>query len=146
MASGYGSALSQWLVDGGHEVFLDQDLRDGIALGEPWEQRPHERLRWANAVVCVITSVYRDLVWCAAEIGAAQSRDSQQLSLRAGPNAVHPLLTALQHFDYPADPPAARVAVLAALPAAMSSYEVRMRQTYARSNRLTGCDCVPEHI
>ncbi|MGH8571574.1 MAG: hypothetical protein ACREX8_03225, partial [Gammaproteobacteria bacterium] len=30
---------------------LDQDLRDGIALGEQWEQRLHERLRWANAVL-----------------------------------------------------------------------------------------------
>ena len=29
--------LHQWLVDDGHDVFLDQDLRDGIALGEDWE-------------------------------------------------------------------------------------------------------------
>ena len=29
--------LHQWLVDDGHDVFLDQDLRDGIALGEEWE-------------------------------------------------------------------------------------------------------------
>jgi hypothetical protein len=26
--------LHQWLVDDGHDVFLDQDPRDGIALGE----------------------------------------------------------------------------------------------------------------
>jgi hypothetical protein len=31
--------LHQWLVEDGHDVFLDQDLRDGIALGEEWEQR-----------------------------------------------------------------------------------------------------------
>ena len=31
--------LYQWLIGDGHEVFLDQDLRDGIALGEEWEQR-----------------------------------------------------------------------------------------------------------
>ncbi|MGH4016868.1 MAG: toll/interleukin-1 receptor domain-containing protein [Pseudonocardiaceae bacterium] len=43
--------VHQWLIDAGHEVFLDQDLRDGIALGEQWEQRLHERLRWANAVL-----------------------------------------------------------------------------------------------
>jgi hypothetical protein len=28
-----------WLTDDGHEVFLDQDLRDGIVVGEQWEQR-----------------------------------------------------------------------------------------------------------
>ena len=26
--------LHQWLVDNGHDVFLDQDPRDGTALGE----------------------------------------------------------------------------------------------------------------
>lgn len=31
--------LHQWLGDDGHDVFLDQDLRDGIAVGEEWEQR-----------------------------------------------------------------------------------------------------------
>ncbi len=50
--------LHQWLVDDGHDVFLDQDLRDGIALGEEWEQRLYERLRWADAVVCLITASY----------------------------------------------------------------------------------------
>lgn len=40
-----------WLIDDGHEVFLDQDLRDGIAVGEEWEQR----LQWAGAVVCLVT-------------------------------------------------------------------------------------------
>ena len=40
----------QRLVEDGHDVFLDQDLRDGIALGEEWEQRLYERLRWADAV------------------------------------------------------------------------------------------------
>jgi hypothetical protein len=48
--------LHQWLVGEGHEVFLDQDLRDGIPVGEGWEVRLHERLRWADAVVCVVTS------------------------------------------------------------------------------------------
>ena len=45
--------VHRWLVEDGHEVFLDRDLRDGIAVGEEWEQRLHERLRWADAVVCV---------------------------------------------------------------------------------------------
>jgi TIR domain len=39
--------LHQWLVADGHEVFLDRDLRDGIPVGEEWEQRLHERLRSA---------------------------------------------------------------------------------------------------
>ena len=34
------------------------DLRDGIVVGEEWEQRLHERLRWADAVVCLLTSAY----------------------------------------------------------------------------------------
>ena len=31
--------LHRWLIEAGHQVFLDQDLRDGIAVGEEWEQR-----------------------------------------------------------------------------------------------------------
>ena len=50
--------LHQWLVAAGHEVFLAQDLRDGIVGGEHWRSRLHERLRWADAVVCVLTSAY----------------------------------------------------------------------------------------
>ena len=50
--------VHRWLVEDGHEVFLDQDLRDGIVVGEEWEQRLHERLRWADAVVCLLTSAY----------------------------------------------------------------------------------------
>lgn len=95
--------------------FLDQDLRDGVALGEQWEQRLHERLRWANAVVCVVTSAYLDSTWCAIEIGIARSRGSQLLPLCAEPDAKHPLLTSLQHVDYTADPPTARRAVIKAL-------------------------------
>jgi hypothetical protein len=29
--------LHEWLLEDGHEVFLDQDFRDGIALGDEWE-------------------------------------------------------------------------------------------------------------
>ncbi len=38
-----------WLVEAGHEVFLDRDPHEGIALGAAWRQRLHERLRWADA-------------------------------------------------------------------------------------------------
>ncbi|MGH3815400.1 MAG: TIR domain-containing protein, partial [Pseudonocardiaceae bacterium] len=107
--------VHRWLVEAGHEVFLDQDLRDGITLGEEWEQQLHERLRWANAVVCVVTSAYLDSTWCAIEIGIARSRGSQLLPLCAEPRVTHPLLTSLQHFDYTTDLPTVRAAVLKAL-------------------------------
>lgn len=64
----------RWLTDDGHEVFLDQDLRDGIAVGEQWEQRLYERLRWADAVVCVVTSAYLASTWCTAEVGMPARR------------------------------------------------------------------------
>jgi hypothetical protein len=63
-----------WLVEDGHQVFLDHDLLDGIELGEEWEQRLHERLRWADAVVCPVTSAYVASAWCTAELGVARSR------------------------------------------------------------------------
>ncbi len=107
--------VHQWLVEAGHEVFLDQDLRDGISPGEEWEQRLHERLRWANSVICVVTSAYLDSTWCAAEVGIARSLGSQLLPLCAEPGRAHPLLTSVQHTDYTTDPPAARAAVLKAL-------------------------------
>ena len=84
--------LHRWLVDDGHEVFLDRDLRDGIAVGEEWEQRLHERLRWADAVVCVVTSASVASPWCTAEVGIARSRGSRLLPVLAEPGMVHPLL------------------------------------------------------
>ena len=50
--------VHRWLVEDGHEAFLNQDLSDGILAGEEWQQRLHERLRWADAVVCLLTSAY----------------------------------------------------------------------------------------
>ncbi|MGH3821430.1 MAG: toll/interleukin-1 receptor domain-containing protein [Pseudonocardiaceae bacterium] len=104
-----------WLVEAGHQVFLDQDPREGIALGEPWRARLNERLRWADAVVCVVTSIYRESTWCAAEIATAQSRGSWLLPLHAELNVAHPLLTDLQHTDLTKNPVAARTALIAAL-------------------------------
>ena len=60
--------VHQWLIDAGHEVFLAQDLRDGIAVGEEWEQRLHDELRRADAVLCVITSASLASRWCTAEV------------------------------------------------------------------------------
>ena len=64
--------LHQWLVAEGHEVFLDQDFRDGIVVGEEWERRLHERLRWADAVVCVVTSLFLGSMWCTYEVACAR--------------------------------------------------------------------------
>ena len=107
--------VHRWLVEAGHEAFVDQDLRDSIALGEEWEQLLYERLRWANAVICVVTSAYLDSTWCAIEVGIARSRGSQLLLLCAESGVAHPLLTSVQHTDYTANPPTARAEVIKAL-------------------------------
>ncbi len=103
--------LHQWLAGEGHEVFLDQDPDAGIAVGGEWERLLHERLRWADAVVCVVTSAYLGSVWCAAEISFALSRGSRVLPVLAEQAVVHPLLASLQHADLTRDPTAARAAL-----------------------------------
>jgi len=107
--------LHQWLADEGHEVFLDHDLRDGIAVGEEWEKRLHERLRWANAVVCVITAAYLASEWCAAEVNTAKARGNRLLPVRAEPGVIHALLRSIQHTDMTSDRVAARAALGEAL-------------------------------
>jgi hypothetical protein len=107
--------LHQWLVDEGHEVFLDQDLRDGIPVGEEWEQRLHERLRWADAVVCVVTKAAVTSTWCTAEVGIALSRGSRLLPVRAESGVVHPLLRSVQYADLTVDPTGARAGLVEAL-------------------------------
>ncbi|MGH3941168.1 MAG: toll/interleukin-1 receptor domain-containing protein [Pseudonocardiaceae bacterium] len=104
-----------WLVEAGHEAFLDQDPRAGLVVGEQWEQRLYERLCWADAVVCVVTSDYLASPWCAAEVGAARTRGSRLLPLRAEPGVVHPLLTSTQYTDYLAGPAQARAALVEVL-------------------------------
>src|SRR5262249_31157784 len=71
--------------DAGHEVFLDQDPGTGITVGEDWERRLLERLRWADAVLCVVTAAYLASAWCSAEVGIARSRGSRLLPVRAEP-------------------------------------------------------------
>src|SRR3954462_8617057 len=107
--------VHRWLVDGGHEVFLDQDLSDGLVVGEEWERRLRERLRGADAVVCVLTSAYLASVWCTAELTIAQSRGSRLLPVQAEPGGRHPLLSSVQYVDMTADAAAARARVAAAL-------------------------------
>ncbi len=35
--------VHHWLIDDGHEAFLDQDLSDGILAGEEWEKQLRDR-------------------------------------------------------------------------------------------------------
>ncbi|MGH3711668.1 MAG: TIR domain-containing protein, partial [Pseudonocardiaceae bacterium] len=107
----YAAELHDWLMGEGHEVFLDRDLRQGIRVGEQWQQRLHERLRWADAMVCVLTSAYLASTWCSAEVGIALSRGSRVLPVRVEPGVVHPLLISLQYADLTIDSPTARDAL-----------------------------------
>jgi WD40 repeat protein len=107
--------LHDWLAEQGHAVFLDQDPRDGLVVGKQWETQLHERLRWADAVVCVVTSAYVKSPWCAAEVGISRSRGSRLLPVIAERGVVHPLLLSIEHTDYADDPIAARQALAEAL-------------------------------
>jgi hypothetical protein len=107
--------VHRWLIDDDHEAFLDQDLSDGILAGEEWEKRLRERLRWADAVICVLTSAYLASVWCTAELTIAQSRGSRLLPVCAEPGVRHPLLNSVQYVDITADAAAAWARVAEAL-------------------------------
>src|SRR4051812_46398644 len=117
--SGKDAALAgemyRWLVEDGHDAFLDRDLDTGILVGDEWQKRLHERLRWADAMVCVLTSAYIASPWCTAELGIAQSRGSRLLPVRAEPGVRHPLLDSVQYADMAADAAAARARVAEAL-------------------------------
>ncbi|MGR6963201.1 toll/interleukin-1 receptor domain-containing protein [Geodermatophilus sp. URMC 61] len=107
--------VHRWLVEDGHEPFLDQDLSNGILAGEEWQQRLHERPRWADAMVCVLTSAYIDSPWCSAELGIAQSRGSRLLPVRVERGVRHPLLNSVQYVDMTTDAAEARAKVAEAL-------------------------------
>jgi TIR domain len=107
--------VHDWLVEAGHEVFLDRHRQDGLIVGERWDQRLFKRLRWADAVVCVVTSAYLASPWCTAEVGAAHVRGSRVLPLRAESGVVHPLLVSTQHTEYSPEPAHARAALVQAL-------------------------------
>ncbi|MFD0363157.1 TIR domain-containing protein [Nocardia sp. GCM10030253] len=111
----WAGRIRGWLVADGHEVFLDQDPVGGLVVGEEWEQRLYERLRWADAVVCVVTTDYLKSVWCFAEIGIAKTTGSRLLPVRVTKGATHPLLTAIQQADAIADPVVARARLAASL-------------------------------
>ncbi len=107
--------VSSWLRAAGHEPFLDDDLRDGISVGEDWEQRLYCELRRADAVIGVVTSSFVASNWCSAEVGIAGALGCRLMPLRAEAGVVHPLMSRQHYADYQADPRRARDRVLQAV-------------------------------
>jgi WD40 repeat protein/energy-coupling factor transporter ATP-binding protein EcfA2 len=103
------------LDEAGHEVVLDQDPGAETVVGEQWEQQLNKRLRWADAVVCVITSASVASSRCAADIAMGQLQGSRLLPVRAEPEVNHPLLAEVQHTDLTQDPATAWAALIEAL-------------------------------
>jgi len=104
--------IQSWLREDGHQVFLDLD---GLLLGETWKPRLYAELRAADAVVCLISPAFVTSVWCAAEVGVADSLGCLLLPVRVADSAAHPLIEAVQFADYQADPAAARKKVTSQL-------------------------------
>ena len=106
---GWAREIHRWLSEDGHQVFLDVDRHDGVPVGVEWERLLYERLRWADAVVCVVSPAYFESVWCAAEIGAARALGTELLPVRAACGQLDDrLLTLLQFVDVAGDPADAR--------------------------------------
>ncbi len=107
--------VSGWLRAAGHAPFLDDDLRDGVGVGEDWEQRLYRELREVDAVIGVVTSSFVASNWCSAEVGIAGALGCRLMPLRVEAGVVHPLMPRLQYADYQADPRQARDRVLQAV-------------------------------
>ena len=113
--SDLASEVFGWLTDEGHELFYDRDLSAGITVGEQWQNRLFERLRWADAVVCLVTSAYVASPWCSAEVGMAISRGSRVLPVLLEAVVRHPVLDGVQYADYTSDRTSARAVLAEAL-------------------------------
>jgi len=100
----------------GHWVFLDNHRRDGILIGEDWQDRLLEELRRADALISVVTSDFLHSDWCMVEVATAHEQGKHLFPLAAGadPTAV-PLLGRLQHFPWLTDRDEAIARVDAAL-------------------------------
>jgi WD40 repeat protein len=106
---GWAERIHQWLSEDGHKVFLDSDKDDGVAAGEEWRPRLYERLRWADAVICLVSPTFLTSRWCAFEIGAAQALGSEILPVRVSSESLDDgLLTTKQYVDVVRDASYAR--------------------------------------
>jgi WD40 repeat protein len=94
----WAEQVCRWLREDAHNVFLDVDKRDGVSPGEDWEALLYERLRWADAVVCVVSPAYLQSVWCAAEIGAARALGSELLPVRVTSEPLDDHLLRLKQY------------------------------------------------
>lgn len=92
--------LRERLAASGHDVFQDRAAEGGIAIGEDWKQRLVERLSWADAVVCLVTTDYVASRWCFAEIAIAIEHGSRLLPLEVEPGVRHELLSEIQYGTY----------------------------------------------
>ncbi|WP_239342060.1 TIR domain-containing protein [Frankia sp. CiP3] len=88
--------VHRWLVEGRHEVFLDLHRVDGIPIGEDWRQTLHGRLRWADAVVCIVTENYKTSTWCKIEAEIARSRGILLVPITGASGVRDPSLEGLQ--------------------------------------------------
>ena len=92
-------AVRRWLDDDHHEVFLAGHVDVGIAAGEAWRSRLYERLRWADALVCVVTSASVASMWCTAEVSSALLWGIRLIPIVAERGVMHPLLSDTQHIE-----------------------------------------------
>ncbi len=90
-----------------HSVFLDRHPKDGIHVGEQWEQVLYDHLHAADVVVCVVTEHHVASRWCFAEVALAKALGRHVLPVGAQRGVRHPLLAPIQAIDYVSDPVAA---------------------------------------
>lgn len=90
--------VRDWLIAGGHDVFLAYDSEVGILPGGSWKEQLYERLRWASALVCVVTDAYNASQWCFGEVVAARVLGCPVVPLAGQIGAVHPLLEELRYI------------------------------------------------
>ena len=55
------------------QIFLDSDPEAGIAAGEQWRHVIYNRLKQCQALLVIYSRHWRESVWCAAELGAAET-------------------------------------------------------------------------
>lgn len=87
-----------------HQIFVDHTRQHGIAPGAEWERSLYERLDWADAVVCLVTTRYVESRWCFAEVALAKANGRRLFPLTAEEGAAHPLLAPTQGVAYARDP------------------------------------------
>jgi hypothetical protein len=102
------TALGEWLRAEGHTaVFIDHHTLDGIAGGEPWEERLYTELRRCRALIALVSPDWLDSPWCIAEANHAQALRKPVFPLRIRPigsakykSRAPPALRRVQAIDW----------------------------------------------